>query len=571
MAIRKIQKSENGITIDGQLISTFDTFDDGNNFYYIFLLNGKKILYSPRGGFLSYKILDGIDIYVGSGGFENDKLCVIDNKNHLFRGQNNQKLDILKIAPNVEIVFVDLKGNNVSKDLIKSQKILKTKIYLKPQEKPPEGYEVKRGPKGGLYYESHVEISPTRMLEFKNFPPKLIEYEIPKALYVQLLTSKSSEEQLEYAYDIWAWYKRNKSTMSSEKQQIFKVFYRSINRKIRIKLKKDFIDHIGEPKISAVAKKIKQDLESETPEKLIQESEKFIASIIPKNQQVVFNSIDINDILECVHVIYPKFVSKFIILLKEKNARKFLLKTEELLEDLNGISNDEISRDLQWEVTLLRKHAVSKKNWLLRYSKIVKNKGNIDDVYNFTNNIHFEGAALFDISDESIHKIRKLFTVAMMKLPQKVFNRLTARPIRVNIINSGEFYMACKHSSVFIDKSFFLQQDVSDKFIPTILHEFTHLYEDENRKFLKAERKLFSKRTKNSPLTQSLAWNRQYDSYRDRWRDIYMGRVYYANFEITSTTIGDMMDEDNAYDAYLGDPELFLFAKETLFDGKYEK
>ena len=35
----------------------------------------------------------------------------------------------------------------------------KAKIYLKPQEKPPKGLEVKRGPKGGLYYESKVQIT----------------------------------------------------------------------------------------------------------------------------------------------------------------------------------------------------------------------------------------------------------------------------------------------------------------------------------------------------------------------------------------------------------------------------
>lgn len=40
------------------------------------------------------------------------------------------------------------------------KKVLKSKIYLKPQEKPPEGLEVKRGPKGGLYYETKIKISP---------------------------------------------------------------------------------------------------------------------------------------------------------------------------------------------------------------------------------------------------------------------------------------------------------------------------------------------------------------------------------------------------------------------------
>ena len=47
------------------------------------------------------------------------------------------------------------------------------KIYLKPGEKPPKGLEVKRGPKGGLYYESEVEISP----KIERIPKKLISEE----------------------------------------------------------------------------------------------------------------------------------------------------------------------------------------------------------------------------------------------------------------------------------------------------------------------------------------------------------------------------------------------------------
>ena len=36
--------------------------------------------------------------------------------------------------------------------------IIKSKIYLKPQEKPPEGVRMQRGPRGGTYYETEVKI-----------------------------------------------------------------------------------------------------------------------------------------------------------------------------------------------------------------------------------------------------------------------------------------------------------------------------------------------------------------------------------------------------------------------------
>lgn len=45
---------------------------------------------------------------------------------------------------------------------VEERKLLKGKIYLKPQEKPPKGLEVKRGPKGGLYYETKVKIAPKK-------------------------------------------------------------------------------------------------------------------------------------------------------------------------------------------------------------------------------------------------------------------------------------------------------------------------------------------------------------------------------------------------------------------------
>lgn len=69
-----------------------------------------------------------------------------------------------------------------SREIIK-QKILKAKIYLKPNEKPPKGHEAKRGPKGGLYYMTEMAVSPIKriskpkkddlMLKIKSTNPKV--------------------------------------------------------------------------------------------------------------------------------------------------------------------------------------------------------------------------------------------------------------------------------------------------------------------------------------------------------------------------------------------------------------
>lgn len=564
---QKIRKQENAIEIDSQLISKFDTLNDGNNEFYIFEFNTKKILYAPHGLFPSYKILKNIDIYIGSGFSDNDKLCVIKDKQQVFFGKKNQKANILKIAPTIEIVFVDLKGNNILQDLVKS--FHKSKIYLQPQEKPPEGYEVKRGPKGGVYYESHVEIAPTPISEFKKFPSKLMELEIPKALYTQLLISNSSEDQIEYAYDIWAWYKKNKSSMSSEESRIFILFHRSINRKIRNKLKKDFNAHVGKPKISTTAKKIKHDLEDKTHEELKQNNEKFIASIIGSKQKTFFDYSTINSVISTISEIYPPLVKKFRVAMEEENARKFLLRTEELLKDLDDISDEETSREVQWEISNLRQQVIPRETWRLRYLDIIKDRGNYVDIHKFVNNLNFVGVA---ISNEKIQKIQELMEEALLKLSPEVIDRLTSEVLLIRIVDKEEFYMAATAHRMLIDKTFFSKQkaDIKDSFISGFLHECTHLYEDVTPEFLRAEKRFFNKRTKNSQLTTSSAWGNNYDTYRDHWRDIYMGRLYHANFEITSMTIGEMMDEHTAYDSYIDDPELFLFAKETMFDSRYE-
>lgn len=57
---------------------------------------------------------------------------------------------------------------------------LKSKIYLKPGEKPPKEHEVKRGPKGGLYYETRVKLAPAKALDLKTLHIDEIIHRLPK-------------------------------------------------------------------------------------------------------------------------------------------------------------------------------------------------------------------------------------------------------------------------------------------------------------------------------------------------------------------------------------------------------
>lgn len=68
-----------------------------------------------------------------------------------------------------DVLIVDWKDWEKFKDEFerREESIIKSKIYLKPQERPPKGLEVKRGPKGGLYYETKVKVEPLKPKEIR--------------------------------------------------------------------------------------------------------------------------------------------------------------------------------------------------------------------------------------------------------------------------------------------------------------------------------------------------------------------------------------------------------------------
>lgn len=579
MTIQKIQKLEKGIKIDKQLIRDFDTFDDGNNPYYLFVFNGAKIIYAPHGMLPSYKILKDVDIYVGSSFSEKDKICVINGKSHLFFGKNNQYSEVLKIAPDIEIVWIDLNGKNISQDLVKS------KIYLKPQEKPPKGLEVKRGPKGGLYYESKAPLPIERapIPKFKIFPSELRNLTTLQKLYDELKDSKSSEDQLRVAYDMWTWFKEHKGGISSDGQRIFNNFHRSINKKIRAKLKADFDAHVGKPKISSTAIKIKAKLKSEPHEEVKTASEEFIASIVPEGAQVKFEAERIKRNQEIISDVTAKYdlhelAVAFRHVTNEKNTRAFLIKSENLLKELDKIKSSKIVSTVSTILGNLRESAISDFDWeKIYYSKIMKDRVNEYYVRKAVESIDISNTTRLEIKDKTITEVQELLKDAIIKFSPKVLKTLNLEHCAIKIVDKGTGYMAMSGPYILIDKTFFPKKGSAEVNRETIisgfLHELTHRYEDVSSEFRNAERALFNKRTELCKITSAKAWGTKYDTYKDRWRSSYMGRLYgYDNYEITSSTIGDIgAGEYTARDSYAKDPEMFMFTKEALFDGRYEK
>lgn len=52
----------------------------------------------------------------------------------------------------------------IPEDFVFGPKIAKSKIYLKPGEKPPEGIRVQRGSRGGTYYETKIKVKAKKPL-----------------------------------------------------------------------------------------------------------------------------------------------------------------------------------------------------------------------------------------------------------------------------------------------------------------------------------------------------------------------------------------------------------------------
>lgn len=139
------------------------------------------------------------------------------------------------------------------------KKVLKSKIYLKPQEKPPEGFRLQRGPRGGQYYETELKIKPKE--EHEKAPPFKIDIDYVKdpelanaPLFVGFIKNftraKDLPEQLEELSDykkiFAAELKSQKPELYNKIQKIHRALYRHAKYVARqtelVKLGKAHID-----------------------------------------------------------------------------------------------------------------------------------------------------------------------------------------------------------------------------------------------------------------------------------------------------------------------------------------
>ena len=100
---------------------------------------------------------------------------------------------------------IKIDNNDLNADWLESfrldeeSKIHKSRIYLKPGENPPKGIEVKRGPKGGLYYDDKVHIKkPSK----EKAPPRKTHAKNIMENYMKNLNATSEgKEQLDHIRD----------------------------------------------------------------------------------------------------------------------------------------------------------------------------------------------------------------------------------------------------------------------------------------------------------------------------------------------------------------------------------
>ena len=116
---------------------------------------------------------------------------------------------------------------------------LKSKIYLKPSEKPPKGVRVQRGPRGGTYYEEHVSIKKPS----KPIPPIELDIKYTKDLlnelvFVNFITDFKMAKNLSRQLELLSIYKRTfdrnlESQVYYKVQKIHRAIYRHVKYVVR--------------------------------------------------------------------------------------------------------------------------------------------------------------------------------------------------------------------------------------------------------------------------------------------------------------------------------------------------
>ena len=128
-----------------------------------------------------------------------------------------------------------------------AKSFLKSKVYLKPQEKPPEGVRVQRGPRGGTYYEEHISIKKPVVTPVKTEPIQPVKLDIEytkdpellkEQLFVNFITdfkeAKNLPNQLEILSDYKRTFDRNlESEVYNKVQKIHRAIYRHIKYVVR--------------------------------------------------------------------------------------------------------------------------------------------------------------------------------------------------------------------------------------------------------------------------------------------------------------------------------------------------
>ena len=121
-----------------------------------------------------------------------------------------------------------------------AKSFFKSKIYIKPQEEPPEGAKVQRGPRGGMYYEDR-QVMPKRPLSGHSAAVKptvelsanLLDIPEITSFYSKYLSEKTAFGQLMACYDIWEWFKTNRNDLSEEQQKSFNQIHFKLNSSVR--------------------------------------------------------------------------------------------------------------------------------------------------------------------------------------------------------------------------------------------------------------------------------------------------------------------------------------------------
>ncbi|MHC1583717.1 MAG: hypothetical protein ACXQTM_03680 [Methanosarcinales archaeon] len=483
----------------------------------------------------------------------------------------------------------------------------KARVYLRPGEAAPPGVTVKRGPRGGRYYETE-EVpeaeSEFRVVIFTKEGKKIHrwmtreqlqrrreagEHVVPVGEIVSAHTFKrglSSESQavpeIRSTFDglqraksideqIRILERFKPSECKPEHREQARQFKRKVYKILQMKIWHAECKYLGTPTVS---RRVQEQTERPLPEAARPESE--IGEIIADRDEKILEDVLVPWETHREEVGYYRalvedtsefrgkadLLSRLEQLETSRNSGEAMRLTRELYALADAyVKDDAVYRSLVNGLERIRLRLIDSRRAGGYQEKILSPKISDRTIQRYIKEgrIDIEGASGKE-REEAIRAIQALHPAVLDRI-------LRDRPsVTIEFVSGKIALGSCRRTG--LGYRIEITKGVPD-LMGVLLHEFVHAYEYASEDFLRAERKLWERRTAGRPASREVFGEKTLSVIKDRWVRSYAGRVY-KNFhlECCSATMDEIVRRFETTIAR--DPETVDLVIGAMFEGRFE-